>query len=112
MFSVYGPGGTGLEILDYPDKMFDSIKVNLKGIDTYDPRALAGALMAAMRAKKITFSDTSNIVKVDSVGQNHEQNVVEVTPELIEKWRALGRAGASWVCQRYRGTAFDMPGPA
>jgi hypothetical protein len=110
--SVYGRGGTGIEILDYPDKMFDTFKPDFSWIDPYDPRGVANAMMVAMRAKKLTFSGTSNINDVEMAGQEHAQTPVVVTPELIEHWRELGRDGGSWKCEPIRGTPFNMPAPA
>jgi hypothetical protein len=109
--SVYGPGGTGVHLLDYPERMFDTIDADFSGIDAYDVAAVAAAMFAGMDAKKLTFSGTSNITKADRAGQEHTQTPVEVTPVLVEKWRQLGRDGGSWRCQRIGGTAFHMPAP-
>jgi hypothetical protein len=106
---VYGPGGTGMELLDYPDKMYESLKLDLDGVDLYNPHAVADRIMRAMRAKQITFSGTSNFAEGRFGDQQPEP--VAVTPDLMEQWRTLGREGGTWRQAQIGGTSYTMPAP-
>ena len=104
---VYGPGGTGMRLVEYPKDdpaMHDSIPVTWNGVDIFDPDQVARRMVDAMTARRIRFSGTPNIPKGDA-----EQTPVEVTPELIARWRTLAAEGATWRGQRIGGTSYHLP---
>jgi hypothetical protein len=108
--SVYGPNGTGMEVLDIPDEMHVTLHPDFEGIDHYNPRAVADRMMRAMRAEGITFAGTSNFAPGEFAYQPAKP--VAATQAQIDKWRELGAAGGTWRKDRIGGTRFHMPAPS